>query len=285
MLLFDSIKENKEFIRAIIAKHGSNANANKSLYDSEEVVNLFIPYCDLQKPEETIFAEFREKLHTMKMLDIGVGAGRTTVHFAGLAKEYLGIDCASNMIKAARKKFENYPQNISFVTMDASKMNLFKNNYFDFILFSWCGIDYAEHDVRLKILSEIHRVLKIGGFLAFQTHNLNYQLKNCSIELSKNPFILLPRINHLLQIRLLNNNDTWKTIRNSSGKKRYLIFRDETHNFRLITYIISPIEQIKQLTLLGFTDIRIFDLQNGKEIRNPNSTTDPWLYFVATKAV
>ena len=282
IVLLAAIKENKEFIQALISKHGASTSVNKALYDSEEIVNLFIPYCDLQKPENTILSEFREKLPNMKMLDIGVGAGRTTVHFARLAKEYIGIDCANNMIKAAQKKFQDYPKKISFATIDASNMALFKDNYFDFILFSWCGIDYAEHDNRLKILTEIHRVLKPGGSFAFQTHNLTYQVKNCSIKLSKNPFILSQRINRLLQMRMLNKKDTWKAIR-KTGKKPYIIFRDETHNFRMTTYIISPAEQIKQLTHLGFSETKILDLQNGKEILNPANMVDPWLYFLTTK--
>jgi ubiquinone/menaquinone biosynthesis C-methylase UbiE len=42
----------------------------------------------------------------MKMLDIGVGDGRTTMHFAQAAEEYWAIDYSQVMIAAYRKSFE-----------------------------------------------------------------------------------------------------------------------------------------------------------------------------------
>ena len=38
------------------------------------------------------------------MLDIGVGTGRTTMHFAGLVKEYVGVDYSSALIQACPEK-------------------------------------------------------------------------------------------------------------------------------------------------------------------------------------
>lgn len=37
------------------------------------------------------------------MLDIAVGAGRTTLHFASLIKSYVGIDYSSGMITECKK--------------------------------------------------------------------------------------------------------------------------------------------------------------------------------------
>ena len=76
----------------------------------------------------------------MKMLDIGVGGGRTTLHFAPLVKEYVGIDYSQNMIKACQERFAQ----VSFQTADARSMGIFKDSTFDFILFSYNGIDYIK---------------------------------------------------------------------------------------------------------------------------------------------
>ena len=84
-------------------------------WDSEDTVRKYYVMCHLHKPEETVLNELRAKLPKMRMLDIGVGAGRTTHHFASLTKkEYVGVDISKNMIKACRRKFRNYPQKISF---------------------------------------------------------------------------------------------------------------------------------------------------------------------------
>lgn len=42
---------------------------------------------ELQPPEKAILDRLRDQLRQMKMLDIGVGGGRTTMHFAQAAEE------------------------------------------------------------------------------------------------------------------------------------------------------------------------------------------------------
>ena len=77
---------------------------DQGVYESSDVVQFYEGQSDLQKPEATILEEFKKQLPEMKMLDIGVGAGRTSVHFAFLAKEYLGIDYSNRMITACLKQ-------------------------------------------------------------------------------------------------------------------------------------------------------------------------------------
>ena len=72
------------------------------------------------------------------------------------------------MINACIKKFENYPNKISFLTADARSMKLFKNNSFDFILFSFKGIHYADYEERMVILREIRRLIRPRGYFCFQ---------------------------------------------------------------------------------------------------------------------
>ena len=206
------VKYNIEAFRHILTKTDVTPEGNKLVYNSKDVVSLFVPLTNLQKPEETILNQLRNKLPNMRMLDVGVGAGRTTIHFAPLTKEYVGIDCSDNMIKECQKKFQNYQKKVSFVTADARDMTRFEDNYFDFVLFSWCGIDYVDHEDRQKILGEIRRVIKKGGYFCFQTHNLNYQMENCSIRLSKDPYQMAWTVSKLMQLRLLNGGEVWKII-------------------------------------------------------------------------
>lgn len=104
----------------------------------------------------------------MKMLDIGVGAGRTTHYFAHLTKEYVGIDYSENMIKVCREKFQNYPKKISFEVCDARSLKFFEDSYLDFVLFSYNGLDYMNHEDRLRVLREIRRATKEGGTFVFR---------------------------------------------------------------------------------------------------------------------
>ncbi len=125
MSLISFVKYNVEAFRHILTKTDITPEGNKRVYNSEDVVSLFVPLTNLQKPEETILNELKNKLPNMKMLDIGVGAGRTTVHFAPLTKEYVGIDCSDNMIRECQKKFRNYSKKVSFMTADARRYDNF----------------------------------------------------------------------------------------------------------------------------------------------------------------
>lgn len=253
--------------------------SNKDTWESEDIVKVYSTHFNLQKPEETILNDLRSKLSDMKMLDIGVGAGRTAHYFAHLTKEYVGIDYSQNMIKMCQQKFRNYSKKISFEVCDATSLcRIFGDSYFDFVLFSFNGLDYMNHEDRLIALREIRRVTKKGGYFCLSTHNLNSAWKVFLFRPSRNPFKLLPEIRRLFLLRLLNKN-ALKELRN----KQYTILNDGAHNFRLRTYYIRPREQIKQLTDLGFTNIKIYGLLDGKEIRDPfklKNATDAWLYYL-----
>jgi len=271
----------KEIFQQIITHRVINCNANKMAYESEEALTLLDQKNHLQKPEVTVLDLLRNKLPKMRMLDIGIGTGRTTVHFASLAKEYIGVDYSNYMIKVCRKRLQNFPSNVTFKVADARAMTFFEDGYFDFVLFSFNGIDYVEHNERLKILQEIHRITKKHGYFCFSTHNLNYQ-SYCSIRLSRNPLILKRRITRLLRMRLLNTR-AWKSIRNPSKSPQHTMVNDGALNFTMITYYITPAAQLKQLESLGFSNTKVYGL-NGVEVKTIAKNNDQWLYYL-TKVI
>jgi ubiquinone/menaquinone biosynthesis C-methylase UbiE len=131
---------------------------NKKAYESEDIVSYYDSLNFLYKPEETILDILSGHMREMRMLDIGVGAGRTTQHFASIAKEYVGIDYSENMIDICRKKYSHQFKNVSFEVCDVKSMGIFADNSFDLILFSFNSIDSLTHDDRLSALHEIKRV-------------------------------------------------------------------------------------------------------------------------------
>lgn len=211
------------------------------------------------------------------MLDIGVGGGRTTCNFANLAEEYVGIDYSENMIAACRKRFPHPSRNISFKVCDAVSMKMFKTSYFDFILFSYNGIDYISHEERLKALQEIQRVGKPGGFFCFSAHNLR-GIKSLQIRLSISPVRILKEILRVLLLRFWYNRSViFRKLKNEN----YAIINDGEYNFRSSTYYIKPEEQIRQLSQ-GFKNIRVFSSEHGKEVNmsETDSITECWLYYL-----
>ena len=256
-------------------------DSNLATYKATGIVNYYARLNQLQPAERSILEHFQARLGEMKMLDIGIGGGRTTRYFAPLVKEYVGIDYSAEMIAACRQKFENAAANVSLQVSDARDLNLFESNYFDFILFSFNGIDYVCHSDRLKILREVARVGKSGGYFSFSSHNLRAISKEFHLtrKLSLNLFKTYVDLIMFAIVKIFNPHITADKIRNAA----YLIIRDESHNFRLQTYYIRPQAQIEQLKHY-FKNIRVYSWQSGQQINMDDTAIglDMWLYYLCT---
>lgn len=213
------------------------------------------------------------------MLDLGVGGGRTTVHFAKWAHEYIGADYSENMIAECRRRFSTSPRHISFVVCDARWMDMFESGSFDFILFSFNGIDYVTHSDRLRILKEIRRIGKPGGWFCFSSHNLNscaelFELKRM---VSFNPSLAKRTVKRLV-LRFVYN---WSVPTEKVMCSPYITINDGSHGRNLRTYYIRPEEQLAQLSE-GFTDVQVFSLATGAAIDRSQLRTveDGWLYYL-----
>jgi ubiquinone/menaquinone biosynthesis C-methylase UbiE len=256
------------------------AEVNKISYNSSLVVDAYAQ-ATLKEPEKTIFDLLKPKRPFRRMLDIGVGAGRTTGYFAEIAEEYIGIDYSENMIKACSKKFQQLDK-ASFAVIDARNMTLYKDDDFDLVLFSHGGLDSVEHEDRIRILHEIWRVGKKGGCFCFSTSNLDAMLPYCQLKFSKHPKVFARMFLRLLFVRLLNT-EMWKQVRGKQGNLKHTMFIVGGHDWGVKTYCIKPEAQNAQLNDLGFENIRIFDFQ-GKEIKHLPNTTSSELYYLCNIA-
>ena len=162
---------------------------NAATYGAANIVNYYAQLELLQPAEQTILDQLRDKLPTMKMLDIGIGGGRTTKHFAPLVDSYTGIDYSEGMIDACQTRFGENTNAMTLQVGDARDMTEFADDSFDFILFSFNGIDYVSHGDRLNILREINRIGKAGCYVLFSSHNLQAMAKefDWKAQLSFNP--------------------------------------------------------------------------------------------------
>ncbi|MBV8898756.1 MAG: class I SAM-dependent methyltransferase [Verrucomicrobia bacterium] len=253
-------------------------SSNRQAYNARQVVREYASATYLQPPERTILDLVAGFMKNGKMLDIGVGGGRTTLHFAPLAKEYIGIDYAEKMIEACHRRFRPLPPNVSFKVGDANDLSAFRSGYFDFVLASFNCIDYsASHDDRFKTLQEMRRVCRKGGLVCFSTHNLLYG-DLFKIRLDKNPFHAVTAVYRYLWLMVLNGG------RKRFANRDYAWIRDEAHAFSLKTYYITPLKQLEQLKELGFEGVRIFRLDGcevvaGSDLR---ALRDGWLYYLCT---
>ncbi len=252
---------------------------NKETYKASSIVWHYQQLSQLQAAEQTIIALLKDRFTTLKMLDIGIGGGRTTQHFSPLVGEYIGIDYSAEMIVACQQRFLDSPQPMSLEVGDARNMNQFADNSFDLILFSFNGIDYVSHSDRLQILQEIRRVGKSGCYVFFSSHNLQSMARkfDYQTQISLNPLKTYVNLVMLGFLKLFNPSITRKQLKTAG----HLMIRDESHNFRLQTYYIRPEEQLKQLES-SFNNIEIYSWKSGLKIldtSDPSLNDDLWLYY------
>jgi len=247
------------------------------------VVDHYARESHLQPPEETILGALIRDLPHMDMLDIGVGGGRTTVHFGKLCRRYVGTDNSEVMLAACRRRFANWPENVSFQLSDATSMPQFRDGEFDVVMFSFNGIDCIGAEGRLAAFREISRVLKPGGAFIFSAHNTRALPHRMSLS----------RHLTLHPVELLRGLKTWAKLNyiyNSPAKIKRAIaapfctVHDGSYRFAYEPYYIKPEAQVEQLRPY-FKVERALELSRGAPLDEEEvATTDSkWVYYFCTK--
>ncbi len=266
---------------------------HKILYNSESISSDYAKRDYLEGAESSIIEKFGNRFKEMDMLDVGVGGGRTTKYFAPLMRSYIGMDYAPAMVRTCEAK---YGGKYYFVESDVRFMNIFGDSMFDFVLFSYNGIDSFCHEDRLIALMEIKRVLRNGGYFCFSSHNLNWEnlsnlfsFKSNGIGRDKKNgsggFITLfsdsikSRLG-TLRLNILNGN-LWRKnfIQEIRENQRGLLF-DNSLNGRISVYYVTRNEQIKQLENAGFKNITTYS-RNGMSTEDEDELDrDGWIYYL-----
>lgn len=99
------------------------------------------------------------------MLDLGVGAGRTSWLLRLLTDRYVGLDWSPEMAEACREAFPG----LDVRAGDARGLCGFPDGHFALVMFSYNGIDNLDHAGRGQVLAEAARVLVPGGWFLYST--------------------------------------------------------------------------------------------------------------------
>ena len=266
---------------------------HKILYNSESVSSNYAKRDYLEGAESAIIEKLGNRLKEMDMLDMGVGGGRTTKYFAPLAGSYIGVDYAPAMIRTCKVK---YRDKYCFVESDVRSMDIFGSSMFDFVMFSYNGIDSFCHEDRLTAFKEIRRVLRSNGYFYFSSHNLNWEnlsdifsfKLNSSGAGETNGLVDFIRLFNngiksgfgTLRLNILNRT-LWRKnfIQKLRENQRGLLF-DNSLNGRASVYYITRTEQIRQLENTGFKNITTYS-RNGTNTENEDELNkDGWIYYL-----
>lgn len=248
--------------------------ANRNVYGSASAAKAYARVGQLQRAESVIFERIAPSIRNQRFLDMGVGGGRTTAYLRQLTNHYIGIDYSPAMVQAARQKTGVS----SIYCCDAQDMRRFEDQAFDFIFFSFNGLDYMTHPGRLQALREIYRVLATGGSFLFSSHNRsgdaarppwNQRNRELSLHFAKtclSTLAALPR--------------HWRMRRQEIHEDEYTILNDPALGYSLMTYYIELPAQLAQLSRIGFAEAEAFDTHGRPTVEDHES---PWIHYLARK--
>lgn len=126
----------------------------------------------LWKSEKYLIEKYFNKNN--KILDMGCGAGRTTIAMIQLGfTNTVGRDFSTNMIDTARKIALEMNLKIDFKKDNCLNIHN-KDNEFDGAIFSFNGLmQIPNKDNRVLALKELLRVVKPQSYIFFTTHDRN----------------------------------------------------------------------------------------------------------------
>src|SRR6267378_3355756 len=93
---------------------------NRRTYAAEKVVRWYRDLDFIHKGEAVILQRLYPFIKNRKLLDIGIGGGRTTKYLLEISGDYTGIDYTLRLTQIVRNK---YPQ-AAIVCADARELNI-----------------------------------------------------------------------------------------------------------------------------------------------------------------
>ena len=229
-------------------------------------------------PAETmILLRHRDAFAGKKVLDLGVGAGRTTRFLLPLASSYTGVDLSPQMIARSRQIFPK----ARLLEMDIRELGALADETFDFVFAPWAVLDALAPDDREKALRRIAGLTANGGAFVVSSHNRSAALsgKPPALEWSRRPVRCLLNVGHFVIARF--NYLRMKHLREETPG--YALFNDMAHGWQGVFYYIDREAQIAQLARHGFRVNEVYG-EDGRMV-GPDDDVSPdgCLHYVAVK--
>ena len=150
-----------------------NDDRNKAIYTVGHLANFYGTIGQfIDGGEQHAFETVADELRNRAILDLGVGAGRTTSLVRLLTEDYVGLDYSPTQVAQCSAVFPS----LDISEGDARDLSRFPDGRFGGVMFSWNGIDMVDHADRLVVLKGIHRVLAENGLLLLGTLNKDGRL-------------------------------------------------------------------------------------------------------------
>ena len=238
---------------------------NQSTYSRDDVVHAYRHNVGFAEVGElAVLASVAPLVRGERMLDVGVGAGRTIPLMRLVTDEYVAVDYSAAMVEGCR---EEYP-NVDVRRVDARDLSVFDDGQFAFVFFSFNGIDGLDHDGRRRALAEFHRVLRPGGVLVFSTLNRHGPAFNTrpwrdpsrarSGSRLRHALSYLSRARQQVPLDVRRWSNWWRVRRLFVDHGDWAISPLHSHEFGLVVHFTTWAQQRRELEELGFQQVQAF---------------------------
>jgi SAM-dependent methyltransferase len=140
----------------------------RDFYRRNKAVGVFTRATGWQNPgEELAVRQLAPRVRGKRILDVGVGGGRTISFISMLSDDYVGIDFSEPMIESAKARYPDVDLRVA----DARDLAQFETGSVDFVFFSYNGVDTMDATGRSQVFAAVHRVLAEDGIFALSTLN------------------------------------------------------------------------------------------------------------------
>lgn len=254
-------------------------------YSRDDVLAYYAGYVDLMRPEAAILRLLEARLPWIRMLELGVGAGRITRHFAPLVADYRAIDLCPRMVEHCRLRFRGRIDPDCFAVGDMRSLECHAAASCELAFISYNTIDHLTLEERAHLLAEMRRIVSPGGYFCFSSHNsgcLGDWLKLrkwLGLQFWRHPRSGVQRLRE--RTRLIELNQA--ALAEQAGADYVKVHNAPHADFALHNYYSRPAAQSRDLRQSGFSQVRVFSLDSGKELAGEaalGAATDRWLYYL-----
>lgn len=259
---------------------------NRVAWNSADAARVFTQEKTFSDPgEEAAFGWLAPRCSGAPLLDIGVGTGRTIPLMTAISDDYTGVDYTESLLDLARAR---YPTR-DLRHMDAREMSALPSGHYGLAEFSWNGIDCVDYDDRVRILEEMYRVVRPGGYVLFSSHNRG------GPGYLENIWQLLPHFTYnplklgwrtLISVRRfqLGTLNYVRHVKLNHDYGGYAVKTAAAHNFGIVIVYTTLGEQRRQLAQVGLQSDAVFGSCEGNRIPDDVEESGAWwFHFIAHK--